>query len=184
MFHHANLDRSRLWWMLRNNQQEGVCNYYSFPTENAPLISSRGATPGGNNFVGAHLKDVLSSSWGFTVNDLGLKGASDSDPTVTLGLATHADIICRLNPESVPYTYDTHVDCLTDSTLCNAVQKIAAAAIPDDDTISVGNSVGEDDALASSTGTSSSSTLPFGFMAALLVAANSLMLMSNYNSVW
>lgn len=39
MFHHANLDRNRLWWMRRHNQEGLVCSYYDFPLENA-LVST------------------------------------------------------------------------------------------------------------------------------------------------
>lgn len=160
MFHHANLDRSRLWWMLRNNQQEGVCSYYSFPTENAPTITGRQTTAGGSNFDGAHLNDVVSSTWGFTADDLGT-GAFDSDPALTLGQATHADILCRLNAESAPYTYDTHLDCLSNSTKCNTVQKIAETMI------AVGKA-GDEDALNSS-GTRFWTTSPFGLLLALVM---------------
>ena len=171
MFHHANLDRSRLWWMLRNNQEEGVCSYYSFPTENAPTISGRGPiVPGGNNFYGAHLNDVVSSTWGFTADDLGTTGAFDSDPAVTLGQATHADILCWLNPESAPYTYDTHVDCLTDSTNCHAVQKIVA----DESTtaVAVGKNGDEEDALLSSGGGARFAAFTTQFVSVLLVVWN------------
>lgn len=90
MFHHANLDRGRLWWMQHNTDEEEMCGYYGFPVENASLIMSN-IQQGRNNFVGAHLNDVLSSSWGFTAPDLGIDICMNSTTDQQL---THADIMC------------------------------------------------------------------------------------------
>ena len=123
MFHHANLDRSRLWWTNRHNDEAEICSYYGFPVDNAAYIFQT-TEAGGANFEGAHLNDVVSSAWGFTPQDLGLTSMDSNATRTAPSQLTHADILCWLNPETAPYTYDTHVDCWNDPSLCHAVQDL------------------------------------------------------------
>mmetsp|Transcript_26847 Transcript_26847/g.49361 ORF Transcript_26847/g.49361 Transcript_26847/m.49361 type:complete len:333 (-) Transcript_26847:220-1218(-) len=117
MFHHANMDRSKMWWMVAHSDLN--CTYYDFP-----LVDGGVSTPGGAGGMGPsrrldgyNLNDVVSSSWGFTSDDLGLTGAGT--PTSQL---THAELICWMAPATAAYTYDTHVECLADVSACNSVQ--------------------------------------------------------------
>ena len=129
MFHHANLDRSRLWWMSRHNTAEEVCSYYGFPVANADYIF-RNTVDGGADFDGAHLNDVVSSTWGFTRQDLGLSSLDGKlTNTIRDDQVTHADILCWLGPETAPYTYDTNLDCMNDSSLCHSVQQLDEVAV-------------------------------------------------------
>eukprot|EP00416_Gambierdiscus_australes_P017874 CAMPEP_0171064830 /NCGR_PEP_ID=MMETSP0766_2-20121228/6512_1 /TAXON_ID=439317 /ORGANISM="Gambierdiscus australes, Strain CAWD 149" /LENGTH=806 /DNA_ID=CAMNT_0011520897 /DNA_START=45 /DNA_END=2465 /DNA_ORIENTATION=- len=127
MFHHANMDRNKAWWMLMHGADK--CSYYGFPLTDAPQIGLGGGGGGGGgggngerpapgdgappngpppgrrlSFVGAHLNDVVSSTWGFTKADLGFEGDLS-------GQLTHADLLCWMGPETAAYTYDTHAEC-------------------------------------------------------------------------
>lgn len=130
MFFHANLDRNRLWWMQRHSTDEDKCNYYGFPVENAPRISGPDRfTPGGADYYGAHLNDISSSAWGFTLQDLGFEGfATVANTTNTINgtvyQVTNADLLCWLDPSTAPYTYDSHLDCLVDSSFCHVQQEL------------------------------------------------------------
>ena len=116
MFHHNNLERNHMWWMRRKHHDaDTVCSYYGFPVTGGEYIEPGGRNNGNGDFEGAHLNDVASSAWGFTANDLDF-GSDD------ITYLTHADLICHMNPNTSPYTYDTNIDCLTDSTTCNDVQ--------------------------------------------------------------
>ena len=89
MFHHANLDRSRLAWMGHNSNISSI--YWGFPIEGA------GSIPLGIQYEGINLNDVMASSWPFTFNELGL---GDSKSAMT-----HADAMCNFMPAASPYTY-------------------------------------------------------------------------------
>mmetsp|Transcript_11889 Transcript_11889/g.27721 ORF Transcript_11889/g.27721 Transcript_11889/m.27721 type:complete len:476 (-) Transcript_11889:410-1837(-) len=130
MFHHANMDRSKMWWMLAHSDLS--CSYYDFPLTDGGVTepgSGTGGTGrpsgpqggGGRRLQGFNLNDVASSSWGFTSEDLGLEASGSGDSTPA-GQLTHADLLCWMAPGTAVYTYDTHVQCLTDANSCNAVQ--------------------------------------------------------------
>ncbi|KAL3931474.1 MAG: hypothetical protein SGBAC_011291, partial [Bacillariaceae sp.] len=138
MFHHANLDRNRMWWMLRHSDEETVCKYYGFPLSDGTFIGPGRDGNENGAFDGAHLNDVVSSSWGFAPEDLGVEAEIDETTSVaqsvTAGtLMTHADMICYLNPDTAAYTYDTNVDCLNDSSTCHAIQGVVESVTVVDD---------------------------------------------------
>jgi hypothetical protein len=95
MFHHANMDRSKMWYMLNNANKGNI--FYGFPVKNSASI------PGGIRYDGINLNDVMASAWGFTGDELGLNVGHD-------GLLTHADALCYLAPFTAPYTYDDMAD--------------------------------------------------------------------------
>jgi hypothetical protein len=162
MFHHANLDRNHMWWVVRQQQQQQqlntsasntsssspVCQYYGFPVSNASFIGvAPGATANGS-FYGAHLNDIVSSTWGFTKSDLGFPLAVTNDTktnqtTMATGsnstsnndraLVTHADLVCWMGPDTAMYTYDTNRACLVDPTKCHPVQRLVNNSIDNDD---------------------------------------------------
>jgi len=101
-FHHANMDRSKMWFMQMNFDKENI--FYGFPVSNSSSI------PEGTVYPGINLNDPMASAWGFTLYQLGLS----STPSNTL--ATHADMICHLSPHTSPYIYDDMVNCQTTNT--------------------------------------------------------------------
>ena len=109
MFHHANVDRSMRWWMLKNEAKRST--FYGFPAANAEGIRENS----GKSYYGQNLLDVMSSTWGFTVADLGFSSAST-------GFQTNADLLCHNGPSTSAYTYDTEVACSGGSqAACSAV---------------------------------------------------------------
>ncbi|CAB9523412.1 tyrosinase [Seminavis robusta] len=154
MFHHANLDRNRHWWMMRNNaKEELVCEYYGFPVEGGTFIGPRPGMTGNGDFYGAHLNDVASSSWGFSAADLGfaMEGKENESMEEALGrssgsaggaLLTHADLVCWMGPETALYTYDTNIACLQDSTACNSFQ--GQVKLPGDDITTTNTEVNQE----------------------------------------
>mmetsp|Transcript_57992 Transcript_57992/g.135608 ORF Transcript_57992/g.135608 Transcript_57992/m.135608 type:complete len:449 (-) Transcript_57992:298-1644(-) len=113
MFHHANMDRNKMWWMIAHSDLN--CTYYEYPLVDGG-VSSPGGGPGRpRRLDGYNLNEVASSSWGFTRDDLGLSGAPASQ-------LTHADLICWMAPATAVYNYDTHVQCLLDEAECNSIQ--------------------------------------------------------------
>ena len=117
MFHHANLDRNRMWWMRRNSG--AACSYYGFPVTDAAFVGPRPGVEGAGSFDGAHLNDVAASAWGFTAAELGFEVPSDDGTPLT-----HADLTCWMDPSTAAYTYDTNADCLLDNSTCNSVQGV------------------------------------------------------------
>lgn len=120
MFHHANLDRNRLWWMRKHNSVDDVCSYYGFPVSDAPIIGPRVDVTGMLEYEGVLLNDIVSSAWGYTAAQLGLDldtFTGDGDQQLT-----HADLICWIGPTTAQYTYDTNAACLKDSTECIPLQ--------------------------------------------------------------
>ena len=107
-FHHANVDRSMRWWMLKNAAKRGT--FYGFPAADAEGIRENA----GKSYYGQNLLDVMSSTWGFTAADLGFSGASS-------GFQTNADLLCHNGPSTSSYTYDTEVACSGGSAACSAV---------------------------------------------------------------
>jgi len=97
MFHHANVDRSMRWWMLKNAAKHST--FYGFPAANAEGIRENT----GKSYYGQNLPDVMSSTWGFTAADLGFSSAS--------GFQTNADLLCHNGPSASAHTYDTEVAC-------------------------------------------------------------------------
>eukprot|EP00286_Rhodomonas_abbreviata_P027349 CAMPEP_0181311386 /NCGR_PEP_ID=MMETSP1101-20121128/13106_1 /TAXON_ID=46948 /ORGANISM="Rhodomonas abbreviata, Strain Caron Lab Isolate" /LENGTH=474 /DNA_ID=CAMNT_0023418107 /DNA_START=127 /DNA_END=1551 /DNA_ORIENTATION=- len=141
MFHHSNIERSKMWWMRAHSEIQ--CTYYNFPiasggipslmlgsngnTDELMALWSLGAAAGGvaeempatlpGPYVGSNLNDVTSSSWGFTAEDLGFDAG-----LAGTGQLTHADLLCWLGPETAPYTFDSHAKCLADTNKCNPLQ--------------------------------------------------------------
>lgn len=107
MFHHSNMERSRMWWMAE--QQAARCDYWNYPVSDATGIQMQN----GAKFEGMNLGEPLSSGWGFTAADLSI-----SEADAPTGLLTHADVLCWLNPSSAPFIYDTHLACESDPSLC------------------------------------------------------------------
>eukprot|EP00971_Amphidinium_carterae_P047343 932743-Amphidinium_carterae.1 len=79
------MDRSRMWWMVAHGDLN--CTYYEFPPVDGGSAQSPpagggggGGGPGGGGgqggpqrrLEGFNLNEVMSSSWGFTSDDLGL----------------------------------------------------------------------------------------------------------------
>jgi len=95
MFHHANMDRSKMWYMLRNENKANIC--WGFPVKNARTI------PLLKEYPGINLNDEMASAWGFTAESLGLSNIPHS------GLLTHADAMCQFSPFTSPYIYDDMV---------------------------------------------------------------------------
>ena len=97
------------WWMLKNEAKRST--FYGFPAANAEGIRENT----GKSYYGQNLLDVMSSTWGFTVADLGFSSAST-------GFQTNADLLCHNGPSTSAYTYDTEVACSGGSqAACSAV---------------------------------------------------------------
>jgi hypothetical protein len=95
MFHHANLDRSKMWYMFHNANKKHQC--FGFPVRNATAIPAISL-----QYPGINLNDAAASAWGFTGAMLGL----NSNNVILL---THADSLCLLSPWASPYIYDDMV---------------------------------------------------------------------------
>ena len=95
MFHHANLDRSKMWFLFNN--QEKADNFWGFP-----IVNSSSIVPPNDIYPGINLNDQMANAWGFTSEDLGIENGPS-------GLWTHADILCNVNPATSPYLYDDMV---------------------------------------------------------------------------
>ena len=101
MFHHANMDRSKMHWMHWNSAIAD--QYYGFPEENSTAVGPKAYE---GTFYGINLFDVISDGWGFTAGDLGL---SHMDPSSYQPdeMMTNADVLCYLSPAASPYIYDS-----------------------------------------------------------------------------
>jgi len=93
MLHHANLDRSKMWYMYNNYNKENI--FWGFPVQNSVSV------PANQVYPGINLNEEASSAWGFTRKLLGLKTPGNQD-----ALLTHADALCMLNVWTAPYVYD------------------------------------------------------------------------------
>ena len=99
-FHHNNLERSHTGWMENNADKADM--YYGFPLY-GDSITPQGlvAFPDGME-LGVGLNEVMSSTWGFTDADVGI----NAHPNNPSQLWTHADVVCWLQPDTAPYTFD------------------------------------------------------------------------------
>eukprot|EP01128_Nolandella_sp_AFSM9_P003523 TRINITY_DN1517_c0_g1_i4.p1 TRINITY_DN1517_c0_g1~~TRINITY_DN1517_c0_g1_i4.p1 ORF type:complete len:449 (+),score=105.56 TRINITY_DN1517_c0_g1_i4:353-1699(+) len=97
MFHHANMERSKLMWM--QNQAFSKCEYFGFPVTGATSVGIPGPSGASSGYEGMNLNEVSSSTWPFYKEELGLDSSAPSTAF------THADLICWLSPAAAPYTY-------------------------------------------------------------------------------
>merc|ERR1712232_795542 len=88
MFHHSNVERSRMKWMKANAEKKGM--YYGFPLLDKQCLWGDSCTSNGTS-----LYDTVSALWPF---DGALVGSSE--------YVTHADVMCKLSYDNTPYTYD------------------------------------------------------------------------------
>jgi len=93
MLHHANLDRSKSWYMYNNYNKENI--FWGFPVQNSRSV------PANQEYAGINLNEPVSSAWGFTRKSLGLAAPGDEN-----ALLTHADVLCMINVWTAPYVYD------------------------------------------------------------------------------
>eukprot|EP01098_Paradermamoeba_levis_P003949 TRINITY_DN1736_c0_g1_i1.p1 TRINITY_DN1736_c0_g1~~TRINITY_DN1736_c0_g1_i1.p1 ORF type:complete len:865 (-),score=267.51 TRINITY_DN1736_c0_g1_i1:60-2654(-) len=117
MFHHANMDRSKMWYMANNYNKENIC--WGYPVKNASSV------PGGVVYAGINLNDAMATAWGFTAKDLGLGNSTN--------LVTHADALCYLSVNNAPYVYaDMQADPMNDTaaalTILSLLKTIPEAA--------------------------------------------------------
>eukprot|EP01094_Clydonella_sp_ATCC50884_P011313 TRINITY_DN21109_c0_g1_i1.p1 TRINITY_DN21109_c0_g1~~TRINITY_DN21109_c0_g1_i1.p1 ORF type:complete len:445 (+),score=149.24 TRINITY_DN21109_c0_g1_i1:61-1335(+) len=90
MLHHANLDRSKMWWMLHNEHLAST--YWGYPASGARTIPKQEMYPGIN------LNEPMASTWGFSADLFGWGKSTQ--------LLTHADSLCNFSPRAAPYVYD------------------------------------------------------------------------------
>ena len=104
MFHHANMDRSRMWYQQQHPVLAPV--FWGFPATNDTGF----ARNNGNRYYGIDLHDTADSNWPFTKTNLGLgKGGPEDDVALT-----HAGLLCLLSGDAASYVYDDileHTQC-------------------------------------------------------------------------
>eukprot|EP01060_Flectonema_neradi_P022386 TRINITY_DN3063_c0_g1_i4.p1 TRINITY_DN3063_c0_g1~~TRINITY_DN3063_c0_g1_i4.p1 ORF type:complete len:623 (+),score=174.20 TRINITY_DN3063_c0_g1_i4:45-1913(+) len=106
MFHHANLDRNKMWYQLRTSSRWSAA--WDFPAVGGIKFGFGMMAGQDEMFEGINLNEVVSSNWPFTKGQLGL--VADSDASAG-DVVTHSDVLCLMSPWNAPYTYDDFGGC-------------------------------------------------------------------------